>query len=227
MEFTTNLYQAINCWLCPSRQWNMEAPMLNIHLQNLLNPTYSTYNWTRKIYIISNISWTLTWMMKLWHKFLFLAFIDILVNLHKSHRMGKTSLSDLFSQQTKFHTLGEHLAALTWHPAPAMAWVGATDTLPPPLFPWLDNAILAAIRSACFMPSSSRMRRIFDGSSSMGICTRLRHSGHLNSCFVLTISSRHRRQNVCWHGSTLLDNSNRSRQTEHSNSSFNTRSSIL
>lgn len=124
-------------------------------------------------------------------------------------------------------TFGEHLAARTWHPAPAVALVGATETLPPPLLPWPDNVILAAIRPACFMPSNSRIRSIFGGRFSMGISTRLRHSGHLSSCFVLTISSRHRRQNVCWHGNTLLDNSNLSRQTEHSNSSFNTRSSIL
>ena len=78
-----------------------------------------------------------------------------------------------------------------------------------------------------FRPSSSRISNIFDGKSSMGICTRERHSGQRSSCLVETISSRQRRQNVCWHGSTLLLASNRSKHTEHSSSSFSVRSSML
>ena len=40
-------------------------------------------------------------------------------------------------------------------------------------------------------------------------------------------TSRHFRQKVCWQGSTFEEESNRSRQTEHSSRSFSNRSSML
>lgn len=78
-----------------------------------------------------------------------------------------------------------------------------------------------------FIPSNIRMSKTLGGSSSTRHSTSVRHSGHLNSLCVATISSRHFLQNVCWQDRTLLDVSKRSRHTEHSSKSFNSFSSII
>lgn len=80
---------------------------------------------------------------------------------------------------------------------------------------------------AFLIPSNILIKSTFGGSSSILNSTNIRHSGHLNSLCVLTISSRHFRQKVCWQGRTLLDVSRRSRHTEHSKRSFNIHSSIF
>lgn len=77
------------------------------------------------------------------------------------------------------------------------------------------------------MPSNNRTSKMLGGKSSTLTSTNVRHSGHLNSRFVLIISSRHLLQKVCWQGNTLLLWSSLSKHTEHSNNSFKDCSSIL
>lgn len=107
----------------------------------------------------------------------------------------------------------------------AICWnvAGAGEILPCKRFGKALRFLGAALR----IPSRIRMRRTLGGKSSIFTSTRMRHSGHRSSLWVLTISSKHFLQNVCWHGSTLLEVSSRSRHTEHSNKSFNVHSSIL
>ena len=102
------------------------------------------------------------------------------------------------------------------------AWVGevAVD-------PGVEEPVTAPLAAAVFIPSSNLMSRMLVGSSSILMSTNIRHSGHLSSFFVPIISSRHLRQNVCWHGNTLLVPSRRSKHTEHSKSSFSDVSSII
>lgn len=81
--------------------------------------------------------------------------------------------------------------------------------------------------AALRIPSRIRINNTFGGRSSTLASTRTRHSGQRSSRWVLTISSRHFLQKVCWHGNTLLDVSSRSKHTEHSNKSFSIHSSIM
>ena len=78
-------------------------------------------------------------------------------------------------------------------------------------------------------PSKILTSRMFVGNSSMSTSspTKTRHSGQRSSLLLADISLRHRRQNVCWHGSTLLVWSSLSKHTEHSRISFNCDGSIL
>lgn len=78
-----------------------------------------------------------------------------------------------------------------------------------------------------FSPSSILISNTLGGSSSIFISTSTRHSGHLKAPWDDTMTSKHFRQNVCWHGSTLEFRFNLSKHTEHSNKSFNVRSSII
>lgn len=104
-----------------------------------------------------------------------------------------------------------------------LAEVSATLTV------WLWNEWTAAdvLRGAFRIPSRILIRSTFGGKSSIPTSTKTRHSGHLSSLCVWTISSKHFLQNVCWQGRTLLDVSNLSKHTEHSNRSFKVHSSIL
>lgn len=104
-----------------------------------------------------------------------------------------------------------------------------------PLCPAICNSLLrdagerdlSSFDCFVFIPSNNRTRRIFVGRSSTLISTIVLHSGHLSSCFVLTISSKHLLQNVCWQGRTLLVWSSISRHTEHSSNSFSDCSSMI
>lgn len=80
---------------------------------------------------------------------------------------------------------------------------------------------------AFFIPSKIRIRSTFGGRSSILASTRILHSGQRSSLWVLTISSKHFLQNVCWHGNTLLEVSSLSKHTEHSRRSFNVHSSMI
>lgn len=71
-----------------------------------------------------------------------------------------------------------------------------------------------------FIVSSNRTKRIFGGRSSTRLLTGIRHSGHWRNFLVATISSRQRRQKVCWHGRTRLVPSKTSMHTEHSRISY-------
>lgn len=79
----------------------------------------------------------------------------------------------------------------------------------------------------CFRPSRRRTSRMLAGRSSTPQSTSTRHSGQRSSRRELTMFSRQRRQNVCWHGSTLALASSRSRHTEHSSKSNSDDSSIF
>lgn len=79
----------------------------------------------------------------------------------------------------------------------------------------------------CFRPSRRRTSRMLAGKSSTPQSTSTRHSGQRSSRRELTMLSRQRRQNVCWHGSTLALASSRSRHTEHSSKSNSDDSSIF
>lgn len=79
----------------------------------------------------------------------------------------------------------------------------------------------------CLMPSRSLTSRMLLGSSSTSEPTRVLHSGHLSSFREPTIPSKHRLQNVCWHGKTFADASSRSRHTGHSRRSKKADSSIF
>lgn len=85
-------------------------------------------------------------------------------------------------------------------------------------FTWLSEGFIVVF--CMFNPSRMRTNRMFAGKSSTSSFTRTRHSGHLNSFLLSTISSKHLLQNVCWHGNTLELWSSCSRHTEHSKSSF-------
>ena len=75
-------------------------------------------------------------------------------------------------------------------------WMGEVVLLPPRLL--LPEAVLVPDRTAAVLiPSSSRTNKMLVGRSSTLCSTKLRHSGHRSSLLVLTISSKHRRQNVC------------------------------
>lgn len=79
----------------------------------------------------------------------------------------------------------------------------------------------------CFRPSRRRTSRMLAGKSSTPQSTSTRHSGQRSSRRELTMLSRQRRQNVCWHGNTFALASSRSRHTEHSSKSNSDDSSIF
>lgn len=90
-----------------------------------------------------------------------------------------------------------------------------------------DAVLNGRTGARCFRPSRRRTRRMLAGKSSTPQSTSTRHSGQRSSRRELTMLSRQRRQNVCWHGSTLALASRRSRHTEHSSKSNSDDSSMF
>lgn len=115
-------------------------------------------------------------------------------------------------------------------------WLSSRFFGPPPIFlmeageekaedRWSEPYFIMLVPNR--IPSNKRIKNRLEGSSSILLSTRVRHSGHLSSLCDFKILWRQGLQKVCWHGSTLAEASSFSRHTGHSSMSDKDKLSMM